>query len=59
MPKKTSRKLIPATVRIQRAVKASRNMTIPERAQVMLKAGLLTQEQADKAAELETADKPK
>ena len=34
-------------------------MTVQERLQIMLKAGLLTQEQAEKAAELETAGKPK
>jgi hypothetical protein len=45
---------IPAAVKIRRAAKASRSMTVQERLQVMLKAGLLTREQA----ETETAEKP-
>ena len=33
-------------------------MTVQERLQVILKAGLLTQEQAERAAKTETAGKP-
>jgi hypothetical protein len=58
MAKKIYPKLIPAGVMIRRAAKASRSMTVQERLQVMLKAGLLTQEQAEKAAKPETAGKP-
>jgi hypothetical protein len=50
MAKKINPELIPAGVKIRRAAKASRSMTVQERLQVMLKAGLLTQEQAEKAA---------
>lgn len=52
MSKKVNLNSIPAAVMIQRAAKASRTMTVPERLQLMLKAGLLTQEQAEKAAKL-------
>jgi acyl-CoA reductase-like NAD-dependent aldehyde dehydrogenase len=58
MSKKIDPKSIPSAVKIRRAAKASRSMTVRERLQVMLKAGLLTQEQAEKAAKLETAGKP-
>ena len=58
MSKKINPKLIPAAVKIRRAAKASRSMTVQERLQIMLKAGLLTREQAEKAAKLETAGKP-
>jgi hypothetical protein len=58
MSQKINPKLIPAGVKIRRAAKASRSMTIQERLQIMLKAGLLTQEQAEKAAKVKTAGKP-
>ena len=59
MSKKTGPKSVPAAVKIRRAAKASRSMTVQERLQIMLKAGLLTQEQAEKAAKLETNGEPK
>ena len=59
MSEKINPKLTPAAVMIRRAAKASRTMTVQERLQIMLKAGLLTQEQAENAAKLETAGKPK
>jgi acyl-CoA reductase-like NAD-dependent aldehyde dehydrogenase len=59
MSQKINPKLIPAGVKIRRAAKASRSMTVQERLQIMLKAGLLTQEQAEKAAKVETAGKLK
>jgi acyl-CoA reductase-like NAD-dependent aldehyde dehydrogenase len=58
MPKKIDPESIPAAVKIRRAAKASRSMTVRERLQVMLKAGLLTREQAERAAETEAAGKP-
>jgi hypothetical protein len=58
MPKKIDPKSTPVAVKIRRAAKASRSMTVQERFQVMLKAGSLTREQAEKAAKLETAGKP-
>ena len=57
MPKKISPKSTPAAEKIRRAAKASRSMTVRERLQVMLKAGLVTREQAEKAAQLEAAGK--
>jgi acyl-CoA reductase-like NAD-dependent aldehyde dehydrogenase len=59
MSEKINPKSIPAGVKIRRAAKASRSMTVRERLQIMLKAGLLTREQAEKAAELGTDGKPK
>ena len=59
MSKKIHAKVIPAAVKIRRAAKASRSMTVQERLQIMLKAGLLTPEQAERAAKLETAGKPR
>jgi acyl-CoA reductase-like NAD-dependent aldehyde dehydrogenase len=60
MSKKIGPKSIPAAVMIRRAAKASRAMTVRERFQIMLRAGLLTPEQAERAAktETETAGKP-
>ncbi len=58
MPKKIDPKSVPAGVKIRRAAKASRSMTVHERLQIMLKAGLLTREQAEKAAKLGTDGKP-
>jgi acyl-CoA reductase-like NAD-dependent aldehyde dehydrogenase len=54
MSKKINPESIPAAVQIRRAAKASRSMTVQERLLVMLKAGLLTQEQAERAAKTET-----
>jgi acyl-CoA reductase-like NAD-dependent aldehyde dehydrogenase len=54
MPKKIDPKSIPSVVKIRRAAKASRAMTVRERFQIMLKAGLLTREQAEKADKIET-----
>jgi hypothetical protein len=45
-------------VRIRRAAKASRSMTNRERLQVMLKAGLVTPEQAQGAANLDNGGMP-
>ncbi len=42
MSKKIDPKSIPAAVKIRRGAKAFRSMTVQERFQVMLKAGLLT-----------------
>jgi hypothetical protein len=58
MSKEIDPKSIPVAVRIRRVAKAARSMTVRERLQVMLKAGLLTREQAETAAETETAGKP-
>lgn len=58
MPKKTRPKSTPAAVMIRRAAKASRSMTVQERLQVMLRAGLITREQAERAAQSESAAKP-
>ena len=49
---------VPAGVKIRRAAKASRSMTVRERILVMLKAGLLTREQAEEVVKLEAAGKP-
>ena len=38
-----------SAIRISRAAKASRKMSIQERTQIMVKAGLLSQDQADQA----------
>jgi hypothetical protein len=59
MTQKIAPKSVPAVVVIRRAAKALRSMTLREKLQVMLKAGLVTQEQVDKAAELEAAGKPR
>jgi acyl-CoA reductase-like NAD-dependent aldehyde dehydrogenase len=59
MSKKINPKLIPTGEKIRRAAKASRSMTVHERLQIMIKAGLLTQEEVEKVAKLETAEKPK
>ncbi len=49
----------PGSIQILRAAKASRKMTIKERVQLMLKAGLISKEQAEKAEHVEDAVKPK
>ncbi len=49
---------VPAAVKIGRAAKASRSMTVRERLQIMLKAGLVTREQAEEVAKPEAAGKP-
>jgi hypothetical protein len=59
MPKKINSKSIPTAEKIRRAAKASRSMTVHDRVQLMLKAGLLTQEQAEEAAKRNAAGKPK
>jgi hypothetical protein len=58
MAKKISPKSTTMAQQIRRAAKASRSMTVRERLQVMLKAGLVTREQAEKSTQLETSGKP-
>ncbi len=58
MPKKIRPKSNPAAKTIRRAAKASRSMTVRERLQLMLKAGLVTQEQAQKATPVEITERP-
>jgi hypothetical protein len=58
MSKKVGPRSTPTEVRIQRAAKASRSMMNRQRLQLMLKAGLVTPEQAEGAAKLETDGKP-
>jgi hypothetical protein len=58
MSRKVSARSTPAAVRIRRAAKASRSMTVQERLHVMLKAGLVTPEQAEGVATAEPAGKP-
>lgn len=58
MPKKISPKSTPAAETIRRAAKASRSMTVRERLQLMLKAGLVTPEQAEGAARFENGEMP-
>lgn len=58
MPKKISPKSTPAAETIWRAAKASRLMTVLERLQLMLKAGLVTREQAQKATSVEITESP-
>jgi hypothetical protein len=59
MAEKKTLKTPSMSTKIQRAAQASRKMTIQQRANLMLKAGLLTPEQAEKAANLEATDKAK
>lgn len=58
MSKKITPKAVPTAAKIRRAAKASRSMTVQDRLQIMLKAGLLTREEAEKVARVEAAGKP-
>jgi hypothetical protein len=49
MAKTTKQNPTFSSIRIRRAAKASRKMSIQERAQIMVKAGLVSQDQADQA----------
>jgi hypothetical protein len=52
MSKPTKQKQALPAVQISRAAQASRKMTIQERAKIMVKAGLVSQKQADQAAKV-------
>ena len=58
MSKHPQLRLSPAAVKIRRAAQASRLMTVPERLQIMVKAGLLTTEQAKKVSKPQFSGKP-